>query len=394
MEANKQPADNAIDNIGDGADNAKSIDALVWRCAACGFSAVPTTGLTCTKCGKPATNPGPWPPSEPVRRPMWFCAAWRPALYVHCFPPTPGWKQHGEPNLVWTMTANDDWLFTASWDYQLMVQLLAHGLFTIPDAPGTSKQAMLMLPNPLKRYCIDFRNPGRRWESGKEMRAIKRTRYRMSVNRHFSEGLEKLMHGHNERSSTWWTPDLIKTFEKMNSDESSPVKHWLFELWVCDENDNADTGGNSDSGDHNAETSATAADTESLHLAEATAASATAIEEGSTMHASRAPVAVGDDDEHSRRSSRNEQDATGGEGAGQPSNTAAPARSQRWELAAVTAGMSVGREFHDYSMLAFIRDKRNLGHVLTKSVGDLLAKCGFDLWYWGFKNGYMSQYDS
>ena len=55
--------------------------------------------------------------------------------------------------------------------------------------------------------------------------------------------------------------------------------------------------------------------------------------------------------------------------------------------------MSIGTNFHDYSMCAFVRDKRNLGHVLTKTVGDLLHKCGFGVWYWGFKVGYMDQYD-
>jgi hypothetical protein len=55
--------------------------------------------------------------------------------------------------------------------------------------------------------------------------------------------------------------------------------------------------------------------------------------------------------------------------------------------------MSVGRAFHDYSMGTMIRDKRMLGHCLTKTVADILVKTGFKIWYWGYKNGYMSKFD-
>ena len=65
----------------------------------------------------------------------------------------------------------------------------------------------------------------------------------------------------------------------------------------------------------------------------------------------------------------------------------------RKNLVAITAGMSVGCCFHDYSMATLVRDKRNLGHVLTKTVADLLKTCGFKIWYWGYKTGYMQQYD-
>ena len=63
------------------------------------------------------------------------------------------------------------------------------------------------------------------------------------------------------------------------------------------------------------------------------------------------------------------------------------------ELLAVTAGFSCGRAYHDYSMACLVRDKRSSGHVLSKTVGDLLSKCGFEFWYWGFKTGYMKEYD-
>ena len=54
-------------------------------------------------------------------------------------------------DLSWVFSVPDGWLFTASWDYRLMARMLAHALFTIPDAPGKDGQAMLMLPNPVHR---------------------------------------------------------------------------------------------------------------------------------------------------------------------------------------------------------------------------------------------------
>uniref|UniRef100_A0A7S0R907 Uncharacterized protein n=1 Tax=Pyramimonas obovata TaxID=1411642 RepID=A0A7S0R907_9CHLO len=64
------------------------------------------------------------------------------------------------------------------------------------------------------------------------------------------------------------------------------------------------------------------------------------------------------------------------------------------ELVAVTAGFGVGCAFHDYSMGTFVRDQRSAGHVLTKTVGDLLRKAGYTIWYWGCKVGYMEMYDT
>ena len=59
------------------------------------------------------------------------------------------------------------------------------------------------------------------------------------------------------------------------------------------------------------------------------------------------------------------------------------------ELLAVTAGYGCGRCFHDYSMRALVRDKRSAGHVLTKVVARVLRDCGYSIWYWGYKLGYM-----
>lgn len=63
------------------------------------------------------------------------------------------------------------------------------------------------------------------------------------------------------------------------------------------------------------------------------------------------------------------------------------------ELAAAIMAFSVGDIFHDYTTAAFLRDDRSPGAILTKVTGHLLAGCGYTLWYWGFKNPYMAEYD-
>lgn len=62
-------------------------------------------------------------------------------------------------------------------------------------------------------------------------------------------------------------------------------------------------------------------------------------------------------------------------------------------LAAAIMALSVGDIFHDYTTATMLRDSRSAGAILTKVVGHLLAECGFTLWYWGFKNPYMAEYD-
>jgi len=63
------------------------------------------------------------------------------------------------------------------------------------------------------------------------------------------------------------------------------------------------------------------------------------------------------------------------------------------DLAAAIMALSVGDIFHDYTMATVKRDKRSPGAILTKVVGHLLTECGYKLWYWGFKNPYMAEYD-
>ena len=34
------------------------------------------------------------------------------------------------------------------------------------------------------------------------------------------------------------------------------------------------------------------------------------------------------------------------------------------------------------------------GHVMLQVVGQLLTEAGYTLWYWGYKNPYMAEYDA
>lgn len=140
-----------------------------WQCLICKAHNQNCASFVCSSCHAPAQNLPLWPPSErSVRAPLWRCALWRPQLYVH--------PEH--PDIQWAFASPDDWLFTASWDYGLMIRLLESGLFTIPDTAGRQGEAMLMLPNPQNRYCIDLKaGAARPWASGKPMRPGKRSRY-------------------------------------------------------------------------------------------------------------------------------------------------------------------------------------------------------------------------
>eukprot|EP00929_Paragymnodinium_shiwhaense_P048049 TRINITY_DN24353_c0_g1_i3.p1 TRINITY_DN24353_c0_g1~~TRINITY_DN24353_c0_g1_i3.p1 ORF type:complete len:395 (-),score=51.72 TRINITY_DN24353_c0_g1_i3:373-1557(-) len=63
------------------------------------------------------------------------------------------------------------------------------------------------------------------------------------------------------------------------------------------------------------------------------------------------------------------------------------------KLAAAIMSFSVGNIFHDYSTVTMLKDNRSAGAILTKVVGHLLKELGYTLWYWGFKNDYMAEYD-
>ncbi|KAG5472476.1 hypothetical protein LSCM1_03875 [Leishmania martiniquensis] len=63
------------------------------------------------------------------------------------------------------------------------------------------------------------------------------------------------------------------------------------------------------------------------------------------------------------------------------------------EVLAGCCGISVGRAYHDYTMYTLRQSKDSVGTFLTKLIGEALQRCGYTLWYWGFRVEYMQQYE-
>eukprot|EP01065_Artemidia_motanka_P008977 TRINITY_DN14566_c0_g1_i2.p2 TRINITY_DN14566_c0_g1~~TRINITY_DN14566_c0_g1_i2.p2 ORF type:complete len:155 (+),score=31.54 TRINITY_DN14566_c0_g1_i2:682-1146(+) len=70
---------------------------------------------------------------------------------------------------------------------------------------------------------------------------------------------------------------------------------------------------------------------------------------------------------------------------------------QLWEgdeLLAVCCGYGRGRCWHDYTA-ASVRRADRVGTLVSKMAGELLARCGYRLWYWGEQSegtAYMSDF--
>lgn len=63
------------------------------------------------------------------------------------------------------------------------------------------------------------------------------------------------------------------------------------------------------------------------------------------------------------------------------------------EVVAGCCGMAIGSVYHDYTMYTLRQCKDSLGSFLTKLLGEALQRCGYTLWYWGFRLGYMADYE-
>ena len=63
------------------------------------------------------------------------------------------------------------------------------------------------------------------------------------------------------------------------------------------------------------------------------------------------------------------------------------------EIVAASFGYLIGSILCDYTFMTLKRDHRSCGNILTKVIGDVLQSCGYDLWYWGFRLEYMTDYD-
>merc|ERR1712154_419602 len=55
--------------------------------------------------------------------------------------------------------------------------------------------------------------------------------------------------------------------------------------------------------------------------------------------------------------------------------------------------MGIGSILCDYTFMTLKRDNRSCGNILTKVIGHILQSCFYDIWYWGFRLEYMTDYD-
>merc|ERR1712228_757765 len=63
------------------------------------------------------------------------------------------------------------------------------------------------------------------------------------------------------------------------------------------------------------------------------------------------------------------------------------------KIVAASFAYLIGSILSDYTFMTLQRDNRSCGNILTKVIGDILSKCLYDAWYWGFRLNYMSEYD-
>jgi len=278
----------------------------------------------------------------------------------------------------WVMTHPGNWLWAAApacWRPAFVCELFRYGLFPLPHS-----DSLVPIINPEERYCIDLRagrEGGRgeaggagspvRWDKSKRVRRHGRD-FVMSVNRSFESSLRRLQDYHLAKGSgsTWLTERLRTLLVGLQG-----------EPWGgCGEQSSGDGGGGGGGGDGGR------VDLCMFELWEQTAGESEA-DCGGGGGGGGGSSGGGPHDGTSERSSEQERHRTSaGGGAG---------RSLR--LVAVVAGFGVGRVWHDFSMATLVRDRRSPGSLLTKAVGHLLAACGYDLWYWGCKIGYMAEYD-
>lgn len=68
--------------------------------------------------------------------------------------------------------------------------------------------------------------------------------------------------------------------------------------------------------------------------------------------------------------------------------------NQSGDVLAGCLGFALGCVYHDYTMFTCTRSKHSYGAVLTRLLGCALQHAGYKLWYWGFKLGYMNEFDA
>ena len=238
----------------------------------------------------------------------------------------------------WIMEHRGNWLWSAKeagcWSSGFFNELFRCGLFALPVDTDDS---MMPIINPESRYCIDLRaSTAATWEKSKRVRRHKRD-FKLSVNRSFEKSLRALQQYHEIGGATWMNERLFLalvamqgqvwnvTDDKKEEKKGTLIDHCVFELWepVVQEA-NGSSGSSSTTSTPTVTASKSISTTENILL-----------------------------DGH--------------------------------RLVAVVAGFGLGRVWHDYSMCTLLKDRRSVGALLTKAVGQLLKKCGYDVYYWGCK---------
>ncbi|KEG12879.1 hypothetical protein DQ04_01351020 [Trypanosoma grayi] len=57
-------------------------------------------------------------------------------------------------------------------------------------------------------------------------------------------------------------------------------------------------------------------------------------------------------------------------------------------------GYALGSVYHDFTMFTAERATESFGTGITKVLGEALQCCGYNLWYWGSRLGYMAQFEA
>ena len=282
-----------------------------------------------------------------------------------------------------------DWLWVSALPSKVFAaSLYRAALFTLPEMVDAAPDCVL-LANPKERYCIDFdqaRMDAVDWTRGAKMRAARRGRLRLSVDSDFAASLRRLIayHAANE-GGTWFSEKLLDLIVRSHA---------------------ADAASAAASAAGRADTTARGEPWTTILPAGATVRLVGLQDKSKNGLIGRVAITAPRGAPEARVAVRLGSTAVGRVVGIKRVNVellAPPPRVRHhvfelWdantdELLAVTAGFGVGRAYHDYSMAALVRDKRSAGQVLTKTIAALLQKLGYGLWYWGFKNPYMAQYD-
>ena len=285
----------------------------------------------------------------------------------------------------WVFEADGDFLWMNGLDPDVVREVYICAGFTLP---GYVPRPLCAVINPARRYCIDLlHEPRIRWDRNRAFRKHAGD-FAVTVNLQFETSLRALQRYHlasETGGSTWLTDELLALLVKFwQENDASPVKHCVFEFWER-RRSNSCSGAACDG--HKRESPLAGQDCAAADSAAPTLAAPSADNPGCAALRS------------ARRKRARLCPGAGIAFEGLSCPESSPGGAERggdggYELVAVCAGFAVGRAYHDYSMATLRKDKRGIGHIASKAVGHILQRCGYEIWYWGSKYGYMADYDS